>query len=439
MKNKYLYTLGILLIIGIVASILISKNKEKNAALEVEVQKVTTQNIVQTVSASGKIYPVEEVKISSDVSGEIIELNVKEGDMVQKGQLLARIQAESYLAYVEQSEANLNNAKANTANLESRLKQLEAQLNNAQSNYNRVKGLYDKKIMSKSDFEQAETSFKAAKAEYEAGKDAIKASNYTSKSVAASIKDAKNNLNKTAIYAPMSGIVSLLNVKKGEKVVGTLQMTGTEMMRIADFGQMEVRVDVSESEIIKVKVGDTADVEIDAYLGRNFIGIVSEVANTSKGASGSVLTSDQSTNFVVKIIIDKNSYQDLLTENSKPFLPGMSATVEIRTKRKDGVLAVPIQSVVAKDTIINGRTITQEIVFVMENGLAKQKIVKTGIQNDTYIEILEGLTVGETVISGPYNTITKELRGGEKVTILKEDAKKKNQAKDKSKDEDEEG
>lgn len=435
MKNKYLYTLGILLIIGIVASILISKNKEKNAALEVEVQKVTTQNIVQTVSASGKIYPVEEVKISSDVSGEIIELNVKEGDMVQKGQLLARIQAESYLAYVEQSEANLNNAKANTANLESRLKQLEAQLNNAQSNYNRVKGLYDKKIMSKSDFEQAETSFKAAKAEYEAGKDAIKASNYTSKSVAASIKDAKNNLNKTAIYAPMSGIVSLLNVKKGEKVVGTLQMTGTEMMRIADFGQMEVRVDVSESEIIKVKVGDTADVEIDAYLGRNFIGIVSEVANTSKGASGSVLTSDQSTNFVVKIIIDKNSYQDLLTENSKPFLPGMSATVEIRTKRKDGVLAVPIQSVVAKDTIINGRTITQEIVFVMENGLAKQKIVKTGIQNDTYIEILEGLSVGETVISGPYNTITKELKGGEKVSILNEDAKKKKQAKDKSKDE----
>jgi HlyD family secretion protein len=425
MKKKYVYILLALVVVAIVIGTIISKNKAKNAGIEVEMQAASTQNIVQTVAASGKIYPVEEVKISSDVSGEIIELNVKEGDIVEKGQLLARIQAESYQAYVEQSEANLNNAKANEANLQARLKQVEAQLLNTEANFNRTKGLYEKKVLSKADFEQAETAYKSAQAEYAAGKDAIKAAEFTTKAVAASIKDAKNNLNKTAIYAPMSGIVSLLNVEKGEKVVGTLQMTGTEMMRIADFRQMEVRVDVSESEIIKIKIGDTADIQIDAYLDRNFMGMVSEVANTSKGASGDILAADQSTNFVVKILIDRNSYTDLLTQTQKPFLPGMSATVEIKTKRKDNVVAVPIQAVAAKDTLIDGRSVTREIIYVFNNGIAKQRIVKTGIQNDTYIEILEGLKSGETVITGPYNTITKKLTGGEKVVLLKEDKKKK--------------
>ncbi|HMU98322.1 MAG TPA: efflux RND transporter periplasmic adaptor subunit, partial [Chitinophagales bacterium] len=240
-----------------------------------------------------------------------------------------------------------------------------------------------------------------------------------------SIKDAKNNLNKTAIYAPMSGIVSLLNVKKGEKVVGTLQMTGTEMMRIADFGQMEIRVDVSESEIIKIKIGDTANVQIDAYLDRNFVGIVSEVANTSKGASGGALSTDQSTNFVVKVVIDRNSYADLLDENAKPFLPGMSATVEIKTKQKNNVVAVPIQSVIAKDTIINGVSSTREYVFVNKNGIAQRQLVKSGIQNDTYIEITEGLKSGETIVTGPYNTITKKLNDGDKISLIKEGEKKK--------------
>jgi len=435
MKRKYLYILLAITVIVVGVALFINKNKSENAAIEVELQKITTQNITQTVTASGKIYPVEEVKISSDVSGEIIELNVKEGDIVQKGQLLARIQAESYLAYVEQSEANLNNAKANEANLQSRLKQAEAQLLNAENSYNRTKGLFEKKIMSKADLEQAETALKSAQAEYNAGKNAIKAANFTTKSVAASIKDAKNNLNKTAIYAPMSGIISLMNVKKGEKVVGTLQMTGTEMMRIADFKQMEVRVDVSESEIIKIKIGDTADVQIDAYLDRNFVGIVSEVANTSKGASGSVLTTDQSTNFVVKILIDRSSYEDLLLENTKPFLPGMSATVEIKTKQKNNIVAVPIQSVVAKDTLINSKSVTREIVFVDNNGIAQQRIVRSGIQNDTYIEITEGLNAGETVIAGPYNTITKKLNNGNKITSLKENKKSKKPAKDDDLDE----
>lgn len=434
MKSKHIYILLAIAIVAIIIAVLVNKNKAKNASIEVELQKISTQNIIQTVAASGKVYPVEEVKISSDVSGEIIELNVKEGEIVQKGQLLARIQAESYLAYVEQSEANLNNAKANAANLQSRLKQAEAQMLNAEASYNRTKGLFDKKIMSKADLEQAETAYKSAKAEYNAGKDAINAANFTTKSVAASIKDAKNNLNKTAIYAPMSGIVSLLNVKKGEKVVGTLQMTGTEMMRIADFGQMEIRVDVSESEIIKIKIGDTANVQIDAYLDRNFVGIVSEVANTSKGASGGALSTDQSTNFVVKVVIDRNSYADLLDENAKPFLPGMSATVEIKTKQKNNVVAVPIQSVIAKDTIINGVSSTREYVFVNKNGIAQRQLVKSGIQNDTYIEITEGLKSGETIVTGPYNTITKKLNDGDKISLIKEKEQKKSSTKEDEED-----
>jgi HlyD family secretion protein len=432
-NNKLLYTLIACTLIAIIVALFITKNKKDNNAVEVEMQNISRQTIVQTVAASGKIYPVEEVKISSDVSGEIIELFVKEGDIVQKGQILARIQAESYAAYVEQAQANLNNAKANEVTLQSRLKQAEAQLLNSKNAYDRTKNLYDKKIISKADLEQAETAYKSAQAEYNAGKDGIKAANYTTKSVAASIKDAKNNLNKTTIYAPMSGIVSLLNVKKGEKVVGTLQMTGTEMMRISNFEQMEVRIDVSESEIIKVKKGDIADIEIDAYLDKRFTGYVSEVSNTSKGASGATFSTDQSTNFVVKVIIDKNSYEDLLVENSKPFLPGMSATVEIRTKRKENVVAVPIQAVIAKDTLIDGSPKTREFVFVNKQDIAIQKMVKTGIQNDTYIEISEGLDGNENVIIGPYNTINKKLNNGDKIKKLV--AK---QRKNKTSDEDEE-
>ena len=236
----------------------------------------------------------------------------------------------------------------------------------------------------------------------------------------------------------MSGVVSLLNVKKGEKVVGTLQMSGTEMMRIANFDNMEVRVDVSEGEITKVKLGDTAEVEVDAYLDRKFIGIVSSVANTSKGASGSLVSTDQSTNFVVKIRIDKSSYADILEETSKPFLPGMSATVDIKTKKKFGVVAVPIQAVTTKDTVYNGSTHTKEIIYVNDNGKAKLTEVKTGIQDDTYIEIMSGLTGKEKIVTGPYNVLSKDLKNGEAIKEITEATKKKNEEKEKKKAEDKE-
>jgi HlyD family secretion protein len=223
----------------------------------------------------------------------------------------------------------------------------------------------------------------------------------------------------------MDGIISLLNVKKGEKVVGTLQMSGTEMMRIANFENMEVRVDVSEGEITKVKLNDTATIEVDAYLDRKFTGIVTQVANSSKGAGSSMVSADQSTNFVVKIRILKSSYEDLLSVNQKPFLPGMSATVDVRTQTKTGVVAIPIQAVTTKDSVYNGSNHTKEIVYIKQADKAKLLEVKTGIQDDSYIEIVKGLSGNETIITGPYNTISKDLKDGDKVIELDKTKQKK--------------
>jgi HlyD family secretion protein len=424
-NNRLLYILGIITIAALVAAFFIAQGRKNSGGTEVEIQPLTKRDIIQTVTASGKIYPEEEVKISSDVSGEIIELTVQEGDIVKKGQLLARIKPESYQANVEQSEAQLDNTKAQLSTAKSRIAQVEAQYESAQTNFARSEELYNKKIISKADYETAQTAVKTAKAEMDAAKHSADAADYTIRATQAMIKEAKINLNKTTIYAPMDGIVSLLNVKKGEKVVGTLQMSGTEMMRIADFNDMEVRVDVSEGEITKVKLGDTASIEVDAYLDRKFDGIVTQVSNTSKGASSMLTSSDQSTNFVVKIRILKSSYKDLLAENTKPFLPGMSATVDIKTKKKNDVMAVPIQSVTTKDSVYNGSNHTTEIVFVYSNGKAVKKEVKTGIQDDTYIEIAEGLTGNEKIITGPYNTISKDLKDGESVKEIDKTKKKK--------------
>ncbi|MCB0506809.1 MAG: efflux RND transporter periplasmic adaptor subunit [Bacteroidetes bacterium] len=442
--NKLLYILGLVTVIAIGVAFYISKNRSANKKFDVETQMVSVRNITQTVTASGKIYPEEEVKISSDVSGEIIALNVKEGDVVKKGQLLARIKPESYQAIVEQYKAQLDNTKAQLSTAKARivqsnamLAQTNAQADAAEQAYTRAKNLFDKKIVSKADLESAESAYKtaqanvnSAKADIEAAKHTADAASYNIKSMEATIREAVLNLDKTTIYAPMDGIISLLNVKIGEKVVGTLQMTGTEMMRIANFNYMEVRVDVSEGEITKVKLGDTASVEVDAYLDRKFVGIVTEVANTSKGAANALVSADQSTNFVVKIRLLESSYADLLQENPKPFLPGMSATVEISTKKKQGVLAVPIQAVTTKDTMYNGTNHSSEIVYVNKNGKAQQKEVKIGIQDDYYIEITNGLQKNDDVIIGPYNTISKDLKDGvainkvDKATLQKEDKKK---------------
>jgi len=435
MKHSYIITgLVILVAIGVVLAIQKSK-KGSQKAKEINIEEAAERDIVESVTASGKIYAEEEVKISSDVSGEIVGLYIKEGQTVEKGKLLAKIQPESYQALLDQADAQYNNALANLKNMQASLananareKQAAAQYENAELAYNRARELFEKKTVSKAELEQALATYKTSKAELEAAQETVKGAkfsiegaNASVKGAQAAIRDAKSNLVKTSIFAPMSGVVSLLNVEQGEKVVGTLQMTGTEIMRITNFANMEVRVDVSENEIIKVKTGDTADVEVDAYIGRKFIGVVTQVANTSKGSANATLTSEQSTNFVVKVRILESSYSDILEEGRKPFLPGMSATVDIRTRRAEKAVSVPIQAVVTREE--KGKKDQIEVVYIEKEGKAVQTPVQTGIQDDTYIVIRDGVKAGDKIISGPYDILSKTLKDGDPV-IRKAEEKK---------------
>lgn len=438
MSKTIKITLALVVIICamIAYSVVVKKKKEKKG-VEVSAEMSSLQTIVELVTASGKINPEKEIKISSDVSGEIVFLSVKEGDAVSKGQLLAKVRPDNYQALLEQTMANVNNSKANVSNAKARQKQIEAQFENAKLAYERAKELYDIKALSKQEFEQAQVSFRSAQVEVEASKFTIEGAQFAVQGAEASVKDARNNINKTAIYAPNSGKISYLGVEQGEKVVGTLQMSGTEMMRIADLDNLEIRVDVSENEIIRVKVGDSADIEVDAYIGRKFKGLVAEVSSSSKGMGvlAGAVSNEQSTNYVVKVKLLRSSYEYLLVENPVPFRPGMSATVEIKTKKVSNVIAVPIQAVTTRIEKDLPDSEPREVVFVIENGKAKMKYVETGIQNDTYIQILSGLKKDERIIIGPYDLVSKDLEDGDIVTII--DKKKLAEKEAKAKEEEE--
>ncbi|MDT0689314.1 efflux RND transporter periplasmic adaptor subunit [Salegentibacter sp. F188] len=375
----------------------------------VEVTQVQPINITETVSATGKIQPEVEVKLSSEVSGEIIELPVVEGQMVEKGDLLVRVNPDIYLSNVQRVEAGLQNMRANYA-------QAQASLKQATANYERNKQLFEKGVISKSEWDQIVSNYEMAEASKESAF-------YNMQSSAASVTEARDNLSRTNIYAPMTGTVSKLDAELGERVVGTQQMAGTEIMRVADLSNMEVEVDVNENDIVKVSVGDSTLVEVDAYLGKEFTGLVTEISNSAD----SQLTADQVTNFKVKVRILEESYQDLMEgkpENFSPFRPGMTATVDIITNSKNNVLGVPISAIVIKsDTTANesepGNTTASqerfEAVFLKEGDEARLQLVQTGIQDDSQIEITEGLAEGDLVITGPYNTVTKSLKAGDKV------------------------
>lgn len=398
----------------------------KDEGKEVETSKVVASTIIETVSATGKIQPEIEVKLSSMVSGEIIALNVKEGQVVKKGDLLVKINPDLYTSGLERSVANLSGTKAG-------LVQSEASFKEAKANYERNKTLYDKGVISKSDWDKAISTYEVAKATKQS-------SYYNVQSAVASVTEAKDNLGRTTIYAPADGTISVLNVELGERVLGTQQMAGTELLRVANLNNMEVEVDVNENDIVKIKIGDEANVEVDAYLKKKFKGIVTSISNSAS----TTLTSDQVTNFKVKVRILKESYQDLLEgkpDSYSPFRPGMTATVDIITTTKNNVLAVPISSVVVKsDTTAvsdfkvedpNEKKVTPksdkkfECVFVKVGDKAKIRIIKTGIQDDTNIEVMSGLKPGDIVITGPYTTVSKELNSGDKVKLKKADTPKK--------------
>ena len=423
MSKKTIYIL-IGSVVAIIALLVILSKMEvigtKDKGKEVEITTVNASTIIETVSATGKIQPEIEVKISSMVSGEVIALPVKEGQVVKKGDLLVKINPDLYTSGLNRTVANLSGTKAG-------LSQADASFKEANSSYNRNKTLFEKGIISKSDWDKAVASFEVAKATKQTAY-------YNVQSASASVNEAKDNLGRTIIYAPADGTISMLNVELGERVLGTQQMAGTEIMRVANLNNMEVEVDVNENDIVKIKVGDKAKVEVDAYLKKQFKGVVTSISNSASSS----LTADQVTNFKVKVRILKESYQDLLEGRPaaySPFRPGMTATVDIITKTKNNVLSVPISSVVVKsDTtaVVAGKMPDSKIevkeaapksdkkfecVFVKIGGKAKIRIIKTGIQDDTNIEVLTGLKKGDVVITGPYTTVSKDLNSGDKVTL----------------------
>jgi HlyD family secretion protein len=382
----------------------------KALTIKVAIENTEKRVIVETITANGKIQPETEVKISPDVAGEIVELTIKEGDKVEKGQLLCRIKPDIYISQRDRSLAAISSAKA-------RLAQSEAQFTQAELAFNRSKQLYNEQTVSKSEFEQAQASYTVAKAEVDAAKFSVVSSE-------ASLKEANENLQKTSIYAPMTGTVSMLLVELGERVVGTSMMTGTEMMRVADLSRMEAQVEVNENDIVRVNVGDTALIEVDAYLDQKFKGIVTEIANSAKTTG---VSADQVTNFDVKILVLPGSYQKLVDAGDKnPFRPGMSATVDIQTESKSGILTVPIQAVTTRTdtTKVNGGATDKEtrtIVFLSDGKYALAKDVKTGVQDNSYIEITSGLNEGDKVISAPFSAISKKLSDSTLIEVVKKE------------------
>ncbi len=417
----------ILLLVGLKKGGVIGNNDDSKI---VELSKVAQTTIVETVSATGKIQPEIEVKISSEVSGEVIALPVKEGQQVKKGDLLVRINPDLYESGVNRSVASMSTTKAG-------LSQADAQVKEAKANYDRNKKLFDKGIISKSEWDRIVSAYEVAVASKQSAY-------YQVQSASATVTEAKDNLGRTTIYAPADGTISLLNIELGERVLGTQQMTGTEILRIANLNNMEVEVDVNENDIVKVSIGDSANIEVDAYLKREFKGIVTSISNSASTA----LTADQVTNFKVKVRILKESYQDLLEgkpANFSPFRPGMTATVDIITKRKENIVAVPISAVVIKDdtTSVKKDIVAElekkeqeqkgtapksdkkyECVFVKVGDKAKLRVVKTGIQDDTNIEIISGLKPGEEIIIGPYTTVSKDLVSNDKIRVETEKDKK---------------
>jgi HlyD family secretion protein len=426
-KKTLFWVLGIVLVILIILG-LSSRKKED---LKVAADTVTRKDIVEVVAASGKIYPETEVKISSDVSGEIVDLPVHEGDSVKKGQVLARIYADVYGSMRDKANASLSQAQAQLANTAAALNSYKAKLEQNKAAYDRTKELFAQKVVSRSEFETAEGTYRASLADYNAATEQVNSNRYAVQSAKAELTEANTNLGRTTITASMDGVISLLPVKKGERVVGTAQMTGTEIMRVADLNVMEVQVDVGENDIPRVKYNDTAVIEVDAYINRKFKGLVTQIASSSKGAAtASVSTgssAEQVTSYTVHIRILRESYQDLIDPNNPrnfPFRPGMSASVDIQTSRKNDVLAVPINAVTTRDMDSTGakkgdsKTQT-EVVFVLQpDNTVKQVPVKVGLQDDNNIEILSGLQTGEKVISAPYTALKSQLENGKKVKVV---------------------
>lgn len=439
MKRKTILILSAVTLVMLIV-LAVMKNKGvigSDQSTKVSTEVVTKRTIVETVSANGKIQPAREVKITPYISGEVVELKVREGDQVKQGDLLAKIDPEIYLSNYERMEAGLQSQRASLANARARLAQTNAQFTNSKLSFERNEKLWKEQVISDADYEAAKANFEVTTAEVQAAEESVKASEFQVASAEASLREARENLTKTAIYAPSDGTISRLIIEKGERVAGASQFSaGTELMRIANLDLMEAVVQVNENDIVRVHLGDTTLIEVDAYLNRKFKGLVTEIATSAETAG---LTADQVTSFEVKIRLLKDSYQDLLDPEKpwfSPFRPGMSTTVDIQTRTESNVLTLPIQAVTTrsdttgkevaaridrdknKEENEKEETVNTEIteyVFLYDNGTAKMVQVKSGIQDNTYIQILTGLEENDEVIIGPYRAVSRTLKNGQLV------------------------
>jgi HlyD family secretion protein len=431
--KRILIGTGILAVAG-VAYRVTAGNKNHT---EVTVEKSAYRSIVETVAASGKIQPESEVKIQSEVSGQIVELPVKEGDLVQKGQLLVKINPDLYTSAFNRAEAALNSSKSNLSSAKSRLTQAEAQFNVTNLNFQRQKKLFDDGAISKAELENITSQFETSKAEVEAARESINSAQFAIESALAGVNEATDNLKRTTILAPMTGTVTALNKELGETVLGNNMMSGDVIMNISALAFMEVNVEVNESDIVRVNLNDTALVEVDSYKNEKFKGIVTEIGNTALNAIGDQMNLNQVTNFSVKIRVLPESYAYLMKdkgENYSPFKPGMSATVDIITEKSDRALSIPIKAVAARDDTTSASILDKlraessadntpeepfTVVFIRNanTDLAEIRVVKTGIQDDKYIQITEGISENEEVISGPYEVVAQSLKPGDKIQV----------------------
>ena len=456
-SNKLVYYLigGLIVII---LFLVIGKSQGwigKTKEIEVELVKAKKVSITEKVSASGTVQPVIEVKLAPEVSGEIIELNVEDGDSVKAGQVLVKIRPEVWLNQLERMEATMNQQRANVESSKANLSRAEANFMRAEQDYKRQEKLWNEKVISEADWQLSQQNYKVAQNDLTSAKQSLEGSKYIVNSSEASVKESRENVRKTSVVAPMKGIVSKLSVKQGERVVGTAQMTGTEMLRIADLNKMEIRVNVNENDIVRVHYGDTVLIDVDAYsnINKEFKGLVTNIANTAKDKQ----SADAITEFEVRILILRSSYADLIKQGNKyPFRPGMTASVEIITKRKDNVLSVPLAAVTTrkpdgaedkdekkedddrKPQVQNDATkkpaekkLDKVVVFVNEKGVAKMVEVKTGISDYDNIEILSGIADSVEIVTGPFLVVSKRLKDGEKIVQAKKKDVKKEDDKDK--------
>jgi len=436
-SNRLLYIiLGVVVVVIILA--VVKGSSGGDGTTKVEIAKAERTTIVEKVSGSGTVQPVVEVKISPEVPGEIIELNIEEGDSVNMGDFLLKIRPKNFISAKERAEANYNQQRANLKSAESNFSRTKASFLRAEQDWKRQQELYEKKVISVSDFEIAQANFEIANQDQKAAEQAVDAARYILVSAKASVGEAIENLRLTNITSPMNGIVSKLDVEKGETVVGTSQMQGTEMLRIADLSKMEVRVDINENDIIRINVGDNVEIDVDSYshLDKTFMGEVTQIANSAN----TKISADAVTEFEVRILVLNSSYQDLVKEGNKyPFRPGMTASVDIITESKEDILTVALAAVTTRvpesdeedeEEKKKKDEEVEEVVFVLKDGIAVQTKVKTGISDFENIEILEGLDEDTEIISGPFIEVSKRLEDGDKVEEDKDEKKKKDKRAD---------